>query len=61
MCLPSLAFVVRKSYSKVRKAEFTWDNNNDDLANVQGRIDRAIANPQWLEWFDDFSVTHILS
>jgi hypothetical protein len=40
---------------------FTWDNYQDDQANVQARLDRALANPKWLESFPSSTVTHGIS
>uniref|UniRef100_A0A2N9HN71 Reverse transcriptase domain-containing protein n=1 Tax=Fagus sylvatica TaxID=28930 RepID=A0A2N9HN71_FAGSY len=41
-----------------RGASYTWNNNRDDVANVQGRLDRALATSTWLDWFPQYSVTH---
>jgi hypothetical protein len=34
-----------------RGASYTWNNNRDDEANIQGRLDRALATSAWLDWF----------
>ena len=41
-----------------RGASYTWNNNRDDAANIQGRLDRALATSAWLDWFPTYSVSH---
>jgi hypothetical protein len=41
-----------------RGASYTWNNNRDDEANIQGRLDRALATSTLLDWFPQYSVTH---
>lgn len=40
-------------------AAFTWTNNRDVEAHVQGRLDRAMATATWLECFPAYKVTHV--
>ncbi len=39
-------------------ASYTWNNNRDTSVNVQGRLDRAMATAQWLDFFPRYSVAH---
>ncbi|GMY18517.1 hypothetical protein FCV25MIE_13756 [Fagus crenata] len=39
-----------------RGASYTWNNNREDAANIQGRLDRALATSAWLDWFPTYSV-----
>ena len=39
-------------------ASYTWNNNRDDEANIQGRLDRALATSPWLDFFPTYIVTH---
>uniref|UniRef100_A0A2N9FDP4 Reverse transcriptase domain-containing protein n=1 Tax=Fagus sylvatica TaxID=28930 RepID=A0A2N9FDP4_FAGSY len=39
-------------------AKYTWTNNRDDDANIQGRLDRALATAPWLDFFPRYSVSH---
>ncbi|GMY13127.1 hypothetical protein FCV25MIE_08366, partial [Fagus crenata] len=38
--------------------QYTWDNFRDDQANVQARLDRALANLPWLECFPSSTIIH---
>ncbi|KAG8499231.1 hypothetical protein CXB51_005735 [Gossypium anomalum] len=38
---------------------FTWDRGNFESINVRERLDRNVANSEWLNLFHDFSVTHL--
>jgi hypothetical protein len=40
---------------------FTWDNGRSGNANVRVRHDRAVADPQWRDAFDDAWVSHLVS
>ncbi len=40
-------------------AKYTWTNNRDDDANIQGRLDRALATAPWLDFFPRYSVSHL--
>uniref|UniRef100_A0A2N9IBI9 Reverse transcriptase domain-containing protein n=1 Tax=Fagus sylvatica TaxID=28930 RepID=A0A2N9IBI9_FAGSY len=40
-------------------ASYTWTNNRDASANIQGRLDRALATAPWLDLFPRYSVSHI--
>ncbi|GMY12324.1 pentatricopeptide repeat-containing protein At1g08070, chloroplastic-like, partial [Fagus crenata] len=39
-------------------ARYTWNNNRDDEANIQGRLDRALVTSPWLDFFPTYTVTH---
>ena len=39
-------------------AQYTWNNNRDDEANIQGCLDRALATSTWLDLFPMYTVTH---
>jgi hypothetical protein len=40
---------------------FTWDNGRAGGANVQVRLDRAVADPAWRDVFTDVKVHHLTS
>ncbi|GMY20224.1 retrotransposon protein, putative, unclassified [Fagus crenata] len=39
--------------------DFTWDNRRDGSANVQVRLDCAVATENWLSHFDASSMFHL--
>jgi hypothetical protein len=39
-------------------ARYTWNNNRDDEANIQRRLDRALATLSWLDFIPMYTVTH---
>uniref|UniRef100_A0A2N9FBI7 Reverse transcriptase domain-containing protein n=1 Tax=Fagus sylvatica TaxID=28930 RepID=A0A2N9FBI7_FAGSY len=39
--------------------DFTWDNRRDGPANVQVRLDRAVATTEWLAHFNASTVFHL--
>jgi exonuclease III len=40
---------------------FTWDNRREGSANVQARLDRAVANSDFLQHFPSTAVQHIVT
>lgn len=38
---------------------FTWENNQEGLACIKGRLDWAVANKDWLELFPLALVKHL--
>ena len=42
-------------------APFTYDNRRRGRANVKVRLDRALADDQWRDFFSDASVVHLVS
>ena len=41
--------------------KFTWNNKRLGAANTRERLDRAVANKEWLDMFPISSVSHIFS
>ena len=41
--------------------EYTWDNQQQDAANVKARLDRALANSAMLNLFEESRVRHVSS
>lgn len=41
--------------------KYTWSNRQDDGRNVKVRLDRAVANGDFLQIFDDCSVENIIT
>ena len=41
--------------------KFTWNNKRPGAANTRERLDRAVANKEWLDMFSVSSVSHIFS
>ena len=44
-----------------RGYKFTWNNKRPGAANTRERLDRAVANKEWLDRFSVSSVSHIFS
>ena len=44
-----------------RGYKFTWNNKRPGAANTRERLDRAVANKEWLDKFSVSSVSHIFS
>ncbi|KAL8555997.1 hypothetical protein ACS0TY_003709 [Phlomoides rotata] len=40
--------------------KFTWSNGWEGAANIQVRLDRALANPLWRIWFPGAHVSHLI-
>jgi hypothetical protein len=38
---------------------YTWDNRRQGITNIKVCLDRALANPSWLDMFGDSMVQHI--
>jgi hypothetical protein len=39
---------------------YTWNNNRDNDANIQGRLDRVLATSAWLDYFPMYTVSHFM-
>ncbi|XP_075669880.1 uncharacterized protein LOC142639613 [Castanea sativa] len=44
-----------------RGYKFTWNNKRPGAANTRERLDRAVANKEWLDAFSECSVSHEFS
>ena len=40
---------------------WTYDNKQEGERNVKVRLDRAVASPQWSDWFPNVRVKHLMS
>jgi len=40
---------------------FTWNNKRPGEANTRQRLDRAVPNSEWKNWFPATTVTHLVS
>lgn len=40
---------------------FTWDNKQDQEGNIQVRLDRATCNDEFLQFFPETAVEHVLT
>lgn len=40
--------------------EFTWCNKREPQVRVWERLDRALANAEWIRLYEDFKVQHLL-
>jgi hypothetical protein len=38
---------------------FTWSNHRQDSSLIKERLDRGIANSNWIHYFPSYSVTHL--
>jgi hypothetical protein len=43
-----------------RGLPFTWENRRDGTALIQKRLDRAVANVQWMDLFNLCTVNHVV-
>ena len=41
--------------------KFTWNNKRPGVANTKERLDRAVANKEWLDYFSASTVSHKFS
>ena len=41
-------------------APWTFDNGQDGYRNIKVRLDKAVANPEWMNIFPNFQVNHIV-